>query len=80
MNLFDFNRATPTECTTWLQEQGTYLADRNYQGSKVCLYHIGNFYAEVYHRSWDNQVYFVKGFKNQNLLKFYLHPISLSNR
>lgn len=79
MNLFDFNKATQEECTTWLQEQGTYLANRNYQGSKISLYHMGNFYAEVYQRPWDNQVYFVKGFKNENMLKLYLNAISLSN-
>jgi len=79
MNLSDFNKATQEECTNWLQKQGTYLADRNYQGSKVRLYHLGNFYAEVYHRTWDNQVYFVKGFKNENMLKLYLHAISITN-
>ncbi|QNF35123.1 hypothetical protein HUW51_21265 [Adhaeribacter swui] len=78
MNLSDFNKATQEECTAWLLQNGTYLADRHCQGSKVRLYHLGDFYAEVFHRSWDNQVYFVKGFKNENVLKLYLHTIQLA--
>ncbi len=77
MNLYDFNRGSQEESAAWLCQEGTFLADRNCQGNKVCLYHMGEFYAEVYYRVWDNQVYLVKAFKNENLLKPYLNKISL---
>lgn len=77
MTLDDFNRGSQEERTTWTWQQGSYLACRILEGHKIALFYMGEFFAEVYYQAEGNQVDYVRGFKNLELLMPYLDQIHL---
>lgn len=78
MTLNDFNKGYQSNRVSYVWQHGTFLAGRPWQKHRVCLYHMGEFFAEVYYRVRDNQVDLVRGFKNRELLEPYLGDIDVS--
>ncbi|QMU29759.1 hypothetical protein [Adhaeribacter radiodurans] len=77
MTLYNFNKGSHQERTILIGQHGTFLADRPGNQYRVCLYHMGEFYAEAYYQVKNNRLELVRGFKNQEFLEPYLDKIIL---
>ncbi|QNF32875.1 hypothetical protein HUW51_09070 [Adhaeribacter swui] len=78
MNLYDFFGNNHQQRASLVWEQGEFLTIRVSGEYSVCLYSMGNFFAEIWYRIVDNQVDFVRGFKSNALLEPYLELVDLS--
>ncbi len=77
MTLEDFTRGSQSERAVWTWQEGIFLADRSWQEYKVCLYHMGEFFAEVYYQRETHQANLIRGFTNPELLMPYVDKINL---
>ncbi|MFD3003997.1 hypothetical protein ACFS7Z_26840 [Pontibacter toksunensis] len=60
-----------------LQECGQELLLRQCMSCSVFLYHMDEFFAEVWISPTDSRVVLVHGFKDTKLLEPYLHKIDI---
>ena len=78
MHLYDFFGHNHTQRAAMVWAQGKFLTIRVSGEYSVCLYSMGEFFAEIWYRIVDNQVDFVRGFKSNALLEPYLELVDLS--
>lgn len=77
MDFYQFN-CYPRETRAELVGQhGRFLAIRTVMNCSVVLYHMGEFFAEMWYSPEDNQIAMVHGFNNKELLEPYLDIINL---
>ncbi|MFD3002681.1 hypothetical protein ACFS7Z_20085 [Pontibacter toksunensis] len=55
-----------------------FLAIRTEIGCSVVLYHMSDFFVEVWYSPEDNQIALVHGFERRELLEPYLEMIDLA--
>jgi hypothetical protein len=79
MELYDFNHYQLAHRAALVGEQGQFLAVRQSGDCRVCLYTMGNFWAEVWYQAENNQIALVRGFKSQACLEPYLVLVDLSD-
>jgi len=72
-----FNCRTTAEKMDIVRGRGVFLSARHERGCGVVLYHLGGFFAEVWHDEQDDGVVLVRGFEGPQLLEPYLGEISL---
>lgn len=77
MTLYHFNKGSHQERTALISRYGIFLADRPGNKYRVCLYHMGEFFAEAYYQVKGNQLELVRGFNNREFLDPYLDKITL---
>ncbi|RDV11866.1 hypothetical protein DXT99_23465 [Pontibacter diazotrophicus] len=77
MNIYQFNYYALDQRAEMVWQYGSYLAVRHDGGHSVVLYHMGEFFAEVWYSPEDNQVKTVRGFKSKTCLEPYLQMVSL---
>ncbi|RDV11465.1 hypothetical protein DXT99_24715 [Pontibacter diazotrophicus] len=77
MNLYQFNYCDLSRRAELVWQNGNYLSVRHDGGYSVVLYHMGEFFAEVWYSPEDNQVKNVRGFKSKACLEPYLETVSL---
>ncbi len=77
MTLQEFIHGSQSERAVWTWQEGLFLADRSWQEYRVCLYHMGEFFAEVYYQRVTHQVNLIMSFKNPELLMPYQDQINL---
>lgn len=77
MNLYQFNYYDLNRRAEIVWRNGSYLSVRHDGGHSVVLYHMGEFFVEVYYSPEDNQVKTVRGFKSKAYLEPYLERVSL---
>ncbi|WP_345159859.1 hypothetical protein [Pontibacter saemangeumensis] len=58
-------------------QHGRFLAIRTEMSCSVVLYHMNEFFAEVWYSPEDNQIALVHGFGSRKLLEPYLDVIDL---
>ena len=79
MNLYQFNFYSLDKRAEMVWKHGSFLAIRHDGGYSVVLYHMGEFFAEVWYSSANNQAHTVRGFKSRKLLEPYLELIRLED-
>lgn len=77
MDFYAFNFLPKDERATLVWQQGRFLAIRFDMGCSVVLYHMPNFFAEVWYSPEGNQIALVHGFESKKLLEPYLDIINL---
>ncbi|RDC58695.1 hypothetical protein [Adhaeribacter pallidiroseus] len=77
MTLYDFNRGSQEERLAWTWQHGAYLSYRFHLGHRIALYHLSEFFIEVYYQVQGNEVDYVRGFQSLELLAPYLAKIKL---
>ncbi|PVY38405.1 hypothetical protein C8E01_117105 [Pontibacter virosus] len=81
MNLYEFNSILSlNDRAQAVWDEGQFLSNRLDGEYKVCLYYMGDFFAEVWVSSCDSDssICHVRAFKSRRLLEPYLSPIDLS--
>ncbi|PSR56063.1 hypothetical protein AHMF7605_22455 [Adhaeribacter arboris] len=79
MELYDFNRGNYNQRAEMVWNKGEFLAARISGNYTLCLYHMGNFFAEIWYRVADNEVQGVRGFNSIICLEPYLNMVDLSD-
>ncbi|MCC9167538.1 hypothetical protein [Pontibacter harenae] len=77
MTLYDFNGINLDERAQTVWKHGTFLTTRSAWGCRITLYHVGDFFAEVWHEPRHNHIVLVRGFKNKALLDAYTDQVDL---
>lgn len=78
MNLYEFHILNHEQRLALVWAKGEFLAIRSSGQCNLCLYSMGNFFAEVLYRVADNKVQLVRGFKKTSCLEPYLDMVDLS--
>ena len=77
MDIYQFNFLPRDQRAELVWKRGRFLAIRSDTGCSVVLYHMPDFFAEVWYSPEDNQIALVHGFENRKLLEPYLDIINL---
>ena len=77
MDFYNFNCLPRDERAVLVWEYGRLLAIRTEMSCSVMLYHMPDFFAEVWYSPEDNQIALVHGFDSNELLEPYLNIIDL---
>ena len=77
LTLYDFNALTDDEKAEAVWE-GTFLADRQADGSTVQLYGLDNFYVEVFYDQSANKISAFQAFTSNKYLVPYLAQIKFN--
>lgn len=78
MNLYDFHYMASDIRAEAVWVYGTFLAIRSENDYYVALYHMGNFFVEVWYSPEANKIAHTIGFSSPELLEPYLHMIDIS--
>ena len=79
INLYQFNGHKLDGRAQLAWDHGTYIAIRCDGEHTVALYHMGEFFAEVWYDPEKNEIIRVNGFKSRKLLEPYAQMVSLSD-
>ena len=77
ITLYDFNKHKLDGRAQMAWDHGTYIALRCEEPHSVALYHMGEFFAEVWYSPTDNKIIMVRGFKSRRLLEPYAEMVDL---
>ncbi|WP_187264669.1 hypothetical protein [Pontibacter beigongshangensis] len=77
MDFYAFNTLPRDERAELVWRHGQLLAIRTVMSCSVVLYHMGQFFAEVWYSAEDNQIALIHGFRSRELLENYLDQIDL---
>ncbi|MFD3002841.1 hypothetical protein ACFS7Z_20905 [Pontibacter toksunensis] len=78
MDLSEFNYHAPHERAELVWEYGRFLCIRYKGGCSIVLYHMGDFFAEVWYSPTQNRIRLVRGFSSRANLEPYLKMIDLA--
>ncbi len=79
MTLNQFTAYDPDVQVDIIRAEGTLIGNREDSYSLVELYQLHNFYAELYFRREDDELWKAGGFDHPVLLKPYLDQIDISS-
>ena len=79
MTLYDFVRLNQAEREALVWLYGTFIAVRYSSGCSVCLYFMGQFFAEVFYLPESPEVMLVRALKSKSCLDPYLEMVDLSD-
>ncbi|MCJ8167301.1 hypothetical protein MKJ04_20845 [Pontibacter sp. E15-1] len=79
MNLSQFNKQPLAQRAGILMEQGTFLALRHRSQYVICLYHVHQFFAEVWFEPRRHEFVLVRGLQGTVYLEPYLDQINLQD-
>ena len=77
MTANQFNSTSLDERTNIVWIHGEFLAMRQQYGCKVVLYHLQEFFVEVWYHPESDLILMVRGIDNQACLEHYLEAINL---
>lgn len=77
MRLPEFTRLSGKDKATLLYEQGVYIGKRRQGATAVILYQLDGFYAEVFYRTYRQQIDRISCFSDTARLDPYLTMIDL---
>ncbi|GAB3533920.1 hypothetical protein GCM10027443_20190 [Pontibacter brevis] len=78
MDLYDFHFMTSDVRAEAVWVYGTFLAIRSEAGRYVALYHMGNFFVEVWYCPEAGKIVNTVGFRRHEHLEPYLQMIDIS--
>lgn len=79
MNLYQFNGLPIDGRAQAVWSAGTFLAVKSDGLVSTVLYHMSEFFAEVWYEVESNKVVLVRGFKSNRLLEPYAEMIDVSS-
>ncbi len=79
MRFEDFCQQDSPNRSASIKEHGLFLAMRTKYDYNIALYHMGDFFAEIWFSSDTDKIILVKGFKRAHYLEPYLAMIELAN-
>lgn len=77
MDFYQFNYLPREQRAELVWRLGKFLAIRSYMGCNIALYHLTDFFAEVWYSPEDDQIALVHGFESRKHLEPYLDMIDL---
>ncbi len=77
INFFEFRFLPDEEQSDYIIKQGKFLCTLNLPEHKIGLYHLFDFYVEVYYYKPNRQIVKVKSFRSLEYLDPYLEQITL---
>ena len=72
-----FNLMTTEEKATYTWKHGTYLACRTMGVFTINLYHVDDFFTEIYFNRKKNEVGWIKSFSHSRCFEPYLERIEI---
>ncbi len=79
MDLFQFNKRPLEQRAGIVMKHGTYLAMRHRSQYVICLYHMHQFFAEVWFEPRRHEFVLVRGLRDTVSLEPYLADINLQD-
>ena len=78
MDVYQFNQQPLAQRAGILTRQGTFLAMRHRSQYVICLYHMHQFFAELWYEPRRHEFVLARGLQDQVALEPYLEMISLT--
>lgn len=79
MDLYQFNRRPLEQRASIVMKHGTFLAIRHRSQYIISLYHINQFFAEMWYEPRRHEFVLVRGLRDSIALEPYLAMIRLSD-
>ena len=77
MTLYEFNNLTLNDQCHNIWTKGTYIATRDQDVYRINLYHMKEFYAEVWYEVLSNEIQRTNSFKTLDALEPYIDLVKL---
>lgn len=79
INFFEFRFLPDEEQSDYILNEGKFLCTLDLPEHKIGLYHLFDFYVEVYYHKPKNKIVKVKSFRSLEYLEPYLNQIALDD-
>lgn len=79
INFFEFRFLPDEEQSDYILNEGKFLCTLDLPEHKIGLYHLFDFYVEVYYHKQKNKIVKVKSFRSLEYLEPYLNQIALDD-